>query len=417
MKAGEISLPDYLGSISKMFDSNKFWTFILRILFSPFIFMPGRSYESKKERDATRGEAATSEGQSSITKEPQSGLTTDAQRLSKERLRATVEKLAVEIGERNSRNWSGLTEAAGYIRENFSSFGYTVDDHEFEADGASMENIVAELGSATHSDEGIIVVGAHYDTVYGSPGADDNASGVAVMLELARLLSDLKSKRRVRFIAFANEEHLEGSKEEMGSYRYAALCSDRGEDIVGMLSLEMLGFYSDDDGSQKYPEPFTRFYPDKANFIGFVGNVASAPLVRRCLKVFRRKAKIGSQGMAAPDFIKHAGRSDHWGFWEFGYPALMVTDTADFRASHYHTASDTIDKVDFERMTLVTYGLLDVVTDLSGCERRFENHLVSNAIHSILRALFGAVYHLSAFLLSDSGSKSEREATTASEER
>lgn len=365
--------------------------------------MPGRSYESKRGE----GEAAESVGCSSRDRGSQGVLSTDGQRLTRERLRATVEKLAVEIGERNSRNWSGLTEAAGFIRKNFSSLGYTVDDHEFDADGVTMENIVAELGSATHSDEGIIVIGAHYDTVYGSPGADDNASGVAVMLELARLLADHKPKRRVRFIAFANEEHLEGGKEEMGSYRYAALCSDRSEDVVAMLSLEMLGFYSDDDGSQKYPEPFNKFYPNKGNFIGFVGNVASAPLVRRCLNVFRRKAKIGSQGVAAPDFIKHAGRSDHWGFWAFGYPALMVTDTADFRASHYHTAGDTIDKVDFERMTLVTYGLLDVVNDLSGGERRFENHLVSNAIHAILRALFGAAYHISAFLLADGGSNRE----------
>jgi|AGTN01.3.fsa_nt_gi Predicted aminopeptidases len=395
-----------------MFDSTKLWTFILRILFSPFIAMPGRSYESRKGKNGAGGETASSDRGSSV-------LSTDQQRLTRERLRATVEKLSCECGERNLRNWSGLTEAAGFIRKNFSSLGYTVEDHEFQADGVAMENIVAELGSATYSDEGVVVVGAHYDTVYGSPGADDNASGVAVMLELARLLADLKPKRRVRFIAFANEEHMEGDKEEMGSYKYAALCSDRGEDIVAMLSLEMLGFYSDEEESQKYPEPFNKFYPNKADFIGFVGNVASGPLVRRCLKVFRRKAKVGSQGVAAPDFIKHAGRSDHWGFWEFGYPALMVTDTADFRASHYHTAGDTIDKVDFEKMTIVTYGLLDVVTDLCGGERRFENHLVSKAIHSILRALFGVAYQISAFLLADgdSSTHSTKEQTSTDSTR
>lgn len=385
-----------------MFDANKFWTFILRIVFSPFIAMPGRSYESKKGKNRTGGDAASSDRGSSV-------LSTDQQRLTRERLRATVEKLSCECGERNLRNWSGLTKTADFIRKNLSSLGYTIEDHEFQCDGVAMENIVAELGSATYSDEGIIVIGAHYDTIYGSPGADDNASGVAVMLELARLSADLKPRRRVRFIAFANEEHLEGGKEEMGSYKYAALCSDRSEDIVAMLSLEMLGVYSDEDGSQKYPEPFNKFYPSKGNFIGFVGNVASGPLVRRALKVFRRKAKIGSQGVAAPDFIRHAGRSDHWGFWEFGYPALMVTDTADFRSSHYHTAGDTIDKVDFEKMTLATYGLLDVIADLSCGERRFENHLVSKVIHSILRALFGAAYQISAFLLSDSDRVSDRE--------
>jgi Zn-dependent M28 family amino/carboxypeptidase len=185
------------------------------------------------------------------------------------------------------------------------------------------------------------------------------------MLELARLLAGQRLPRTVRFVAFANEEAPFFSTAGMGSWQYARQAHARGERIVAMLSLETLGYYSDTVGSQRYPFPFGLFYPRVGNFIGFVGNTASRHLVRRSIASFRQHAAFPSQGTAAPGWLTGVGWSDHWAFWQHGYAAMMITDTALFRYAPYHTPTDTPDKIDYASMARVVAGLASVVTDLA----------------------------------------------------
>jgi Zn-dependent M28 family amino/carboxypeptidase len=227
-----------------------------------------------------------------------------------------------------------------------------------------VNNLEAVLPGHGAADE-IIVVGAHYDSVAGSPGANDNASGVAALLELARLLAGTALPRSVRFVAFANEEAPFFYGDEMGSNRYAARAQVQGERIVAMLSLETLGYYTDQPGSQRYPFPFSLFYPDTGNFIGFVGNFSSRALVRRAIGAFRAATSFPSEGVAAPSGMEGVHWSDHWSFWQAGYPAIMVTDTALFRYPHYHAATDTPEQLDYNGLARVTGGLAEVIGALA----------------------------------------------------
>lgn len=294
---------------------------------------------------------------------PLPALTGDEQQI-RQNLHRHIEKLAVEIGERNVHK--GLQAGADYVRCALQSLGYSTAIHEFPLDGRTYFNIETEIPGSSLAPE-ILVIGAHYDTVFGSPGADDNASGVAALLEIARLLKDSKPARTIRLVAFANEEHPLNTSawESMGSFFYARRCHERNENIVGMLSLEMLAVYSDEENSQHYPKPFNLFYPTVADFIGFVGNMSSKELVHKCIASFRSHTAFPSEGTAAPDAIPDIGRSDHWSFWQFGYQGVMVTDTSNFRYPLYHTADDTPDKLDFDRFARVTAGLSRVVSDLA----------------------------------------------------
>lgn len=269
---------------------------------------------------------------------PLPALTAEESELSG-RLRRHVEALA--RGERNA----DLETPARYIEEAFQKSS----SHYFRSGGRQVRNI--EVGS------GDIVVGAHYDTVPGSPGADDNASGVAVLIELANLLRD----RKIRFVAFANEEVPYFLGPEMGSYVYAR---ERGAGVKAMFSLEMLGYYHDAPGTQGYPAPLGWFYPDRANFIAFVGDLGAFSLVRRSIKLFREHARFPSEGLAAPSLIPGVSWSDHWSFRKHGIPAVMVTDTAFYRYPHYHLASDTPEKLDYGRMARVTMGLAGMLKEL-----------------------------------------------------
>jgi len=241
-----------------------------------------------------------------------------------------------------------LETAARYIER---AFGPGATSQSFESGGRSVRNI--EKGA------GVIVVGAHYDSVPGSPGADDNASGVAVLIELARM------NLPARFVAFANEEMPFFLTDEMGSHAFAARARRSGERIAAMLSLEMLGFYRDAPGSQRYPPPLGLFYPDRGDFIAFVGDLGARRVLRRAVELFRAHAKFPSEGVAAPSFIPGVTWSDHWSFRREGYPAIMVTDTAFYRNPHYHLPSDTLEKLDYARMARVTLGLAALIEELA----------------------------------------------------
>ena len=282
----------------------------------------------------------------------------------RDRLAAHVQRLAGSIGERNQERPEALEAAADYIAESFRELGYRPRDEPFESRGAWVRNIVAEL-PGRRADAGIIVVGAHYDSVPGGPGANDNASGVAAVLELARLLAGRRFARQVRFVAFVNEEQPYSYTSAMGSVVHAQGARGRGERIAAMLSLETIGHYSDEPRSQQYPPPLSYLYPDRADFIGFVGNLRSLGLVRRCVAAFRRHARFPAEGAALPERIEGVGWSDHWSFWRAGYPALMVTDTAFFRYRHYHLPSDTPEKIDYARTARVASGLAATIADLA----------------------------------------------------
>lgn len=283
-------------------------------------------------------------------------------------LKADMERhvtvLSVDIGDRGIHRSSNLAAAADYIEEQFRSAGYDVQRQSYEVQRKQCFNIEVEKRGRVRPDE-IVVIGGHYDSVYGCPGANDNATGAAATLSLARRFYDLEVDRTLRFVAFVNEEPPHFQTRDMGSLVYARRCRERNEDVVAMLSLETIGFYSDEKRSQKYPFPFSLFYPSKGNFIGFIGNVKSGKLVKRCIATFRRQAMFPSEGAAIPSTVPGVGWSDHWSFWQQGYPALMLTDTAPFRYAHYHTTADTIDKIDFERTARVVAGLEHVIADLA----------------------------------------------------
>jgi Zn-dependent M28 family amino/carboxypeptidase len=201
--------------------------------------------------------------------------------------------------------------------------------------------------------------------VPGTVGADDNATGVAAILELARMLHDSKLRKTIRFVLFVNEEPPFFQTDTMGSLVYARQLKRENAAVSAMLSLEMLGYYSEASGSQKYPAALGWLYPSQGNFIGFVGKADSPELVRRAIRSFRETTSFPSEGVAAPVEWPGVGWSDHWSFWQAGYPAIMITDTAIFRNPYYHTPRDTADKLDFAKMARVVEGIRRVVEDLS----------------------------------------------------
>jgi Zn-dependent M28 family amino/carboxypeptidase len=270
--------------------------------------------------------------------------------------------LAGHIGGRSAANPDSLVATLQYIEDQLRSFGYTPQRQAFSAAGITFENLEATLAGTEEADE-IVIVGAHYDTAGGLPGANDNGSGVAATLELASALAKQPMLKTVRWLFFVNEEPPFFQGPAMGSYVYASRCRERNEDIQAMISLETIGYYSDEPGSQRYPTGFHPGYPDRGDFLGFVSDIRSAPLLRRVVRSFRRSTELPSEGSAAPAGIPGVGWSDHWSFWQFGYRALMVTDTAPYRYPYYHTAQDTPDKLDYDRMARAVSGLTAVVRD------------------------------------------------------
>ena len=278
-------------------------------------------------------------------------------------LAADVRKLALEIGERNMRRYPQLNAAADFIENSFSRAGLRPRRDTYELNGRACHNIEAEIRGVRPQ---IVVIGAHYDSVFGSPGANDNGSGVAAMLALARRFAGKPVGQTLRFVAFANEEPPYFQTEQMGSFVYASRCKARGDQISAMISLETIGYFSDAPRSQTYPSlGLGAFYPTTGNFIGFVGNFRSRTLLRRAIALFRQQGKLPSEGAALPSFIPGVGWSDQWAFWQHGYPGIMITDTAPFRYPHYHAATDTPDKLDYDRFALVVSGVERMIEELA----------------------------------------------------
>ncbi|WP_040957617.1 MULTISPECIES: M28 family peptidase [Planktothrix] len=289
---------------------------------------------------------------------------TPSQEQVSQQLNRYIKIIADDIGEHNYIFYNQLIQVENFLNERLSQAGYAVKTQEYSVDGKVFRNLEIEIRGTEKPDE-IVIVGAHYDSVVGSPGANDNGTGAVAILALAEKFATLKPKRTLRFVEFVNEEPPFFWSENMGSWVYAQRCKERQENIVAMLSLETMGFYSQASNSQQYPVNILKLiYPNQGNFISFIGNISSRSLIHQAIGKFRNSAQFPSQGVSLPNFIPGVGWSDHWSFWQAGYPALMVTDTAPFRYPYYHTQQDTPEQIDYYGLTLVISGLESVIQDL-----------------------------------------------------
>jgi Peptidase family M28 len=280
------------------------------------------------------------------------------------RLMQHVRVLGASIGERNLYRPRALRAAADYIRQVWTEQGHAVRQEDFEVAGQPCANLVVEQEGSRQAGA-IVLVGAHYDSVLGSPGANDNATGVALLLEMSGVLKREAFSRTVRFVAFVNEEPPYFLTEQMGSRVHARQARRRGDDIVAMLSLETLGHYSQASGTQQYPFPFGAFYPVTGHFLAVVGNLRSRGLVVDFLRRFMSASDFPVEGIATFEWIPGINWSDHWSFWKEGYPALMLTDTAPFRYPEYHTTRDLPDRINGPEFARAAYGIIHAVRRLA----------------------------------------------------
>jgi Zn-dependent M28 family amino/carboxypeptidase len=279
------------------------------------------------------------------------------------RLERRVRELIGRFHPRDGGHPGNMRRAAAWIADELRPAGAAVSEQEFPADGARYVNVIAAFGPATAD---VVVVGAHYDVAGEMPGADDNASGVAGLLELADVLEDATLSCRVELVAFANEEAPYFATPGMGSEVYAGSLVEARRRVRGMVCLEMLGCFTDSPGSQKLPFGALRlFYPSTGNFIAVVGNLPGAGIVRRVKRAMREASELPVESINAPRLVPGVDLSDHSSFWRRGLPAVMITDTAFYRNPRYHTAQDTPDTLDYARMAEVVAGVRKAVLDLA----------------------------------------------------
>jgi len=279
--------------------------------------------------------------------------------VSPERLEAHVRMLSETLHPRSIENLANLEAAADYVHEALAASGAPVTDQWFEVEGEKYRNIIARFGPA---DGPLLVIGAHYDSFGMTPGADDNASGVAGLIELAQLLAHHPPQRPVELVAYTLEEPPYFSTEQMGSSFHARMLSEAGREVSLMLSLEMIGWFSDADGSQAYPLPgLGLIYPDRGNFIAIIGRFNDWSHARKVKAAMAGASDLPVRSMNTLTQIPGIDLSDHRNYWDEGYPALMITDTAFYRNPHYHEADDTPDKLDYQRMAQAVQGVFAVV--------------------------------------------------------
>lgn len=279
------------------------------------------------------------------------------------RLKRHVVKLSEEIGERNLSHYQNLEAAAEYITKVFQNYGYEVESQWYKVRGKTVRNIIVEKKGKK---EEKIIIGAHYDSVSGSPGADDNASGVAGLLEISRLMADEDLERTIVFVAFTCEEPPFFFTRNMGSKVYARRCWSRKEKIIGMVSLEMIGFYTKEKRKRALPSRILSFlHPQVGNYVTLVGNISSKKLINRMSEGFKKHSDFPLLSVVVPELSPTAGWSDHSSFWSFGYHACMATDMAFYRNPHYHTSTDTPDILNYDSMSRVIIGLYGGVLEMA----------------------------------------------------
>lgn len=315
---------------------------LITLLITAFLItaMPGKSYQGKLPP-----------------------LTFNEQQLRQE-LERDINTIA-GMGEHNFVFPENLSKVAAFLESQLAEVGYSVQSQVYQAQGQSFRNLEVEIKGTQKPNE-IVIIGAHYDSVVGSVGANDNGTGTAAVLSLARKFAQFKPNRTLRFVEFVNEEPPFFWTKEMGSLVYAERCKQQQENIVAMLSLETMGYYSDQVNSQQYPLNLLKwFYPNQGNFISFIGNFKSRSLIKKVIGNFRDSASFPSQGVALPNWVPGVGWSDHWSFWQQNYLALMVTDTALFRYPYYHTTEDLPEQINFDHLARVVSGLEQVIIDLA----------------------------------------------------
>ncbi len=285
-----------------------------------------------------------------------------------ERLREIIVHLSQTIGERNLTKPKKLNETADYIQKSLESQGYSIERQPFQVSGYECNNLIAEVVGNDKPKE-IVLVGAHYDSARGTPGANDNGSGLAALLVIAQQMRGKQFPRTIRFVAFSNEEPPYFQRDgQMGSMVYAKACRQRRDDLKMVLSLETMGYFTDAPDSQKYPPLLAAMYPSTGNFIGFVSDIKSRPQLTAAVKCFRKHCTVDAQSASLPSELQGVGWSDHWSFWQEGYMGLMVTDTALFRYPHYHAPTDTVDKIEFVRYAQVVDGLAKMIADFANVQ-------------------------------------------------
>jgi len=282
--------------------------------------------------------------------------------VSREDLENYVRVLSEDIGERHTDKMESLKAAAYYIQSSLgeSNMGYRVNRYKYEAGENEVWNIEVTV-PGTGKDGGVVVIGAHYDTVAGSPGADDNASGVSALLCLANAFVGTENEMTLKFVAFVNEEMPWSKTEQMGSLVYAKSLKARGDKVVGMISLDSLAYFTDEPNSQRHPKGTREDAPSVGNFLALVGNEASANLVSSAKTAFQKNSTLPIESVVAKSGDPQSERSDHWAFWQTGYPGLMITDTGPFRYSEYHQAGDMPSQLDFDRLESAVKGIEGII--------------------------------------------------------
>jgi len=277
-----------------------------------------------------------------------------------------VEHLSVKIGSRSVFEYDNLTAAKEYILSCLTSMGYSPSVQDLSYKDRIFSNIILSIPGKSHPDD-IVLIGAHYDTVFGTPGADDNASAVAILLEMCRHLKNYAPERTLRLVFFTLEEPPTFRSSCMGSQVYAQECSRQKENIQAMVSLEMIGYYNDQKGAQGFPFPLMNLiYSSTPNFIAVVGNLSSRGLVKKVARSLRKREAVPVETLTTFSFVPGVDFSDHSSFWKMGYPALMITDTAFYRNPNYHSEKDRIETLDFDRMSSLLPALVQMAKDLTG---------------------------------------------------
>jgi len=280
------------------------------------------------------------------------------------RLVAHVRFLSEDCAPRAYDRRENLAKAAAYIRQQFTEKGGDVSKQVYDVNGLTYENVILTLPG---KDPARIIVGAHYDAFGNTPGADDNASAVAGLIELARLLADIELQHTVELVAYCTEEPPFFGTDDMGSARHAALLRQQRVDVRAMIALEMIGYFTNEKGSQQYPMRLLHlFYPSRGNFIGIVGNTKQRWLTREMKRLMRGTTDLPVYSVSIPSFVPGVDFSDHRSYWEQGFPAVMITDTAFYRNKMYHADGDTADRLDYDRMAKVVVGVFEAVKELAG---------------------------------------------------
>lgn len=282
-----------------------------------------------------------------------------------QQLHAHIEQLSAVIGSRNVREYDKIEAAKKYIVTSLENFCYNPVLQKYVYEGKEFSNIIVTINGVGNPDE-MVVVGTHYDTVLGTPGADDNASAVAVLLEMCRMLKNFSPARTLKLVFFVNEEPPLFGTEYMGSSVFAREAKAKNENITAMICLEMIGYYGETKGGQTFPLPLMNlFYSSTPNFIAVVGNIRSRNLVATVGQSLRGNSYIPVETLTTVSFVPGVDFSDHRSFWKMGYPAVMITDTAFYRNPNYHTERDTINTLDFNKMSDLLKGVIQVVKELT----------------------------------------------------